>query len=111
MKRAIIKGKEDNVAVLLEDAKKGELVSIYSPEQKLVLETKAKTDVPYGNKIAITMINKRDQILKGDYKIGSAVKDISVGELVHVHNVKSNTINFPSSIIDEILKQMNIDGI
>ncbi|MCT4584574.1 MAG: SAF domain-containing protein [Peptostreptococcaceae bacterium] len=111
MKKAIIKGEKDNVAILLQDAKLGEEVAIYNKDLKLEYNLIAKTDLPYGNKIAIKEIIKKEIIYKGNYPIGSALKNITIGELVHVHNAQSDKINFPQSIINEILKQMNINGI
>jgi len=107
MKKTMIKHSEDNVAIALTGIQKGDKVIVMSKSNEAVLELTAKTNIPYGNKIAINKINGNDHIYKDHYKIGTAIQTIEAGELVHVHNVKSNRINFPESIIAEIISQMD----
>jgi len=47
-------------------------------------------NLPIGHKIAATDIKAGDEILKYGAPIGIATADISMGEHVHVHNVRSN---------------------
>ncbi len=43
-----------------------------------------------GHKIALTDINKGENIIKYGYPIGKATRDIRTGEHVHTHNVETN---------------------
>jgi len=67
---------------------------------------KLNEPIPFGNKIAIKDISEKSEIIKCGYKIGLSLKVINKGQLVHVHNVESEKVNFPPSIIKEILRQM-----
>ena len=46
--------------------------------------------VSMGHKLALRSVGKGDPILKYGSPIGSATSDISVGEHVHLHNIKSD---------------------
>lgn len=73
----------DNVAVLMRDARKGEIA---------VLDTLRLTlpcDLALGHKLAIRMISKGEDIIKYGVPIGYASMDIAKGEHVHLHNIKS----------------------
>lgn len=49
-----------------------------------------KEDVKFGHKFAIKDIKKGEHVIKYSESIGTATKDISIGEHVHVHNVESD---------------------
>ena len=72
---------DDDVVVMLEDAKKGEVIE--NGDQKITL----LNDVPMGHKVAIREIKKGEDIIKYGYSIGKAQQDIKVGEWVHSHNL------------------------
>jgi altronate hydrolase len=72
---------DDDVVVLLEDCKAGEVINNEDEIIKLV------EDVPKGHKVAIKNINKGQDVLKYGYSIGKAKGDIKVGEWVHSHNL------------------------
>jgi altronate hydrolase len=74
----------DNVAIALMDIKKDEVASIDDKEIKI------KEDVPRGHKIAIEDIKDGEDIIKYGFPIGHSTKDISMGETIHTHNVKTN---------------------
>ena len=44
-------------------------------------------DVPYGHKVALCSIQKGEHVLKYGESIGAALRDISKGEYVHIHNI------------------------
>lgn len=111
MKKVLMKHENDNVATALEDIKVGDKVSILSGSNKILSEITAKNPIPFGNKIAVKDISGCAEVQKCGYKIGIALKEIKCGELVHVHNVESEKVNFPPSIIDEILRQMGLQNI
>ena len=50
----------------------------------------AVEEIPFAHKIAVRPMAKGDQVYKYGEPIGGATSDIAVGQLVHVHNVKSN---------------------
>lgn len=109
MKKALLKRKNDNVATLLENVNKGEVVKVVYGSNEVVEEIKAIDSIPFGNKIAFTQIKKEEFILKGGYKIGIATKDIEKGKFVHIQNVRSQVVDFPESIQLEIKRQMGIN--
>lgn len=72
---------DDDVVVLLEDGKTGEIISTDNQEIKLL------NDVAKGHKIAVKNIEKGQDVLKYGYSIGKSKEDIRVGEWVHSHNL------------------------
>lgn len=109
MKRALKKNDIDNVATVLESIEAGETVQLLSEKKDVIDEIICRQRIPFGNKIAICDIAKESQINKCGYKIGKSFIEILKGDLVHVHNVKSERINFPEPIIDEIIRQMKLE--
>ena len=56
----------------------------------------------FGHKIAASPIAAGDRIIKCGFPIGSATRDIAPGELVHLHNMKSDYLpTFTRSDIEE----------
>ena len=49
-----------------------------------------KQDIPLGFKIAGCTIATHQSVIKYGVPIGSATRDIVLGELVHLHNMKSD---------------------
>jgi hypothetical protein len=82
--RALVLSAGDNVATVLTGAKTGELIS--SGTGTIV----CRDDVPPGHKIAIAVISRGDKIVKSGAPIGTATRDIALGEHVHVHNLGSD---------------------
>jgi len=77
---------EDNVYVLLRPLCAGE---------RLVLDGRTVAygaALDLGHKIAACDIAAGEQIIKYGAPIGSAVRDIALGEHVHVHNIRSDYI-------------------
>ncbi len=75
---------KDNVAVAVSDLECGESVLVNGI--KIVL----RDDVPSGHKLAVQKINANESVIKYGYSIGIATEEISVGQHVHTHNVKSD---------------------
>lgn len=75
---------EDNVVIALESFIKGDIF-IVDDIKIVVIE-----DVNQGHKIAIKDINKGKNIIKYGYPIGKAKNNITMGSLVHTHNVITN---------------------
>jgi len=90
MLEAILLTPQDNVAVALRHLKAGEKVKLgLNQWEGEVREVELRDEVPFGHKFAVENINKGASIIKYGETIGKAVKDIKVGEHVHVHNVES----------------------
>lgn len=109
MNKALKKHPLDNVATVLQLVKKGEVITVLSDKNTIVAQIRAVEQVPFGNKIALCQIENDKSIVKSGYSIGRATSSIHMGGLVHVHNLKSGKINFPDSIVSEILRQMEIE--
>ena len=82
--RLIILAPQDSVVVVRCGISKGETLIIGDVEIILGVA------VSMGHKLALRSVGKGDAILKYGAPIGSATSDISVGEHVHLHNMKSD---------------------
>jgi altronate dehydratase small subunit len=82
--RLLMLDDRDNVLVATARIRAGETVAIAG--SRVILPA----DLPIGHKIACGAIAAGDKIVKYGAPIGSATAPIAVGELVHVHNVKSD---------------------
>jgi len=90
MKKALTMDVKDNVGTAISAITAGEEVEVLSTKQEVVQRIKAKDSLPLGHKIALMDIQKGNEIKKYGAVIGKAVKDITVGQYVHIHNVESN---------------------
>lgn len=105
-----IKMKEtDCVATALDDLRKGGNAEIFSPDNIKHEEITALNDIPFGNKIALANMNAGDTVVKYGVAIGECTGSIKKGQLVHVHNVKSRTVDLPRSFKQEVIRQMKIE--
>lgn len=109
MKRAIRMDDRDHVATVLEDVRRGDPVGIHDRENLLLYTLTAAEDIPFGNKIALCDLKKGDILIKYGAPVGLCTRDIGCGRLVHVHNVKSRTVDIPPAIRREIMRQMHIE--
>ena len=75
---------EDNVAVLLNDVRKGEFIELPGGD---AIET--NEDISRGHKVSLTEIKVGEPIIKYGNVIGSATQDIHSGSWVHTHNVST----------------------
>ena len=83
---SIVMHNRDNVATLLKDVKKDEVIT-YIKEKKAFQLTLIE-DIPFGHKIAITAIRPNDEVIKYGEVIGAATLEIPAGAHVHVHNIE-----------------------
>lgn len=83
MKRAIRIEQNDNVAVVLEDVKVGEEVTVDGMDEVLC----AVTDVPFPHKIALMDFSEKDTVIKYGHPIGWAKVPVKKGEHIHIHNI------------------------
>ena len=80
MMKSIHISDKDNVSVALTDLLKGERV------EDVVL----KEDIKRGHKFCVRPIKSGEKVIKYGNVIGTATSDISLGEHVHVHNMKTD---------------------
>lgn len=78
---------KDNVVVAISAINKGEI--IYVDDQKIELQE----DIQAGHKIAIQNITTNQDVIKYGNPIGFALKDIKIGDHVHVQNIKTKLTN------------------
>lgn len=90
MKKALVMDVKDNVGTAISAIAAGDEVEVLSTKQEVVKRIKAKDSLPLGHKIALMDIKQGNEIKKYGAVIGKAVKDITVGQYVHIHNVESN---------------------
>ncbi|WP_194436700.1 UxaA family hydrolase [Vibrio fluminensis] len=83
MKKFIKINSNDNVLVCLQAIEAGQTIEI--DDQAIVV----KQDVERGSKIALAPISANHDIIKYGSPIGYAKADITVGEWVHTHNIKT----------------------
>ncbi|PJI07291.1 MULTISPECIES: UxaA family hydrolase [Clostridium] len=84
MKKFFKINEKDNVVIALTDIAKGESITVDG------MNISVKQDVKKGHKIAINKISENENIIKYGFPIGRAVEEISQGEWVHTHNIKTN---------------------
>ena len=74
---------DDNVAVALEDIRKGETLTLDA------VSVTATEDIARGHKIALREIKEGEPVVKYGNPIGLAKADIPAGAWAHVHNVRT----------------------
>ena len=92
MKKAIKMDERDNVATALEGIVAGDDVEVISSKQEIVQRLTVRDSLPLGHKIALANIPEGAVVTKYGASIGKASRDISVGDYVHIHNVRSNRL-------------------
>lgn len=102
MKEIIKINEKDNVIVALRDLSKNEVIEI---ENKNI---EVKEDIKRGHKIAIDNISLEENIIKYGYPIGHATKNISVGEWVHTHNIRTNLNGIKEYEFNQELSQSSL---
>ena len=85
--RALVLNDLDNVAVALDDIVHNTLISVR--RGNLIVEVKAKQDIPFAHKFAIANVQRGCPVLKYGETMGIATRQIKEGEHVHIHNVES----------------------
>lgn len=108
--KAILIEEIDNVATLLNEVKKEEIVDVCNKKNEIMFQIIALENIPKGNKIALKAFSVNDLVIKYRSEIGRTTRNIEKGKLVHVHNVKSLIIETPHSTVCEVLKTMKLDN-
>lgn len=86
MKKAIVIDQKDNVATLLTDADKGDVIQVLIGDR--TTEINIEERIQFGHKFAVERITKGQNVVKYGEVIGRAIQDIGKGQHVHVHNVE-----------------------
>lgn len=71
---------KDNIAVALEELKKGEIID----------NIKLLDDIPFGHKVLLNDLKSGENIIKYGNPIGHLTIDCKKGEHIHEHNLKTN---------------------
>jgi hypothetical protein len=80
--------KKDNVAVLLDRCKRGDIVSIIGdPSVRTIVSL---DNIETGHKIALSDINEQKDIIKFGIPIGFASAPVKTGTWIHLHNCTSH---------------------
>ncbi|CAG4911966.1 MULTISPECIES: UxaA family hydrolase [Acidithrix] len=79
----------DSVAIAVRDVEVGpaRLAFLDSEDQR---DITVAEPIPLGHKVALVQIPADAQIIEYGEIIGSSRQEIEVGELVHIHNIRSN---------------------
>lgn len=80
--KAIVADPKDNVATARAEINAGVALSRDGNEDIIVRES-----IPFGHKLALDSIAGGEPVFKYGQRIGVATRDISTGDLVHVHNL------------------------
>ena len=86
---ALIHGEEDDVAVVIMDISSGTEISAVTLDGVERHKVTATQDIPLGHKVALKDVVEGSDVIKYGRTIGAASQNITVGEHVHTHNVKS----------------------
>jgi hypothetical protein len=106
MAKAIVMAANDNVATALENIGKGRRTDLVVKGGGTLPPVTARENIPYGNKLALADLAPGDPMIKYGAVCGKVTRNISLGQFVHVHNVRSERIDIPEEIVRDILKQM-----
>ena len=86
----VVHDENDSVGVVVvEGVKTGDQLTGWIMDQDRIVTHKAANDIPIGHKLAIRPLKANDTVIKYGVDIGRAVAEISPGEHVHVHNLKT----------------------
>ena len=78
----------DAVAVAVRDLSPGIVTGAYLDTDSEI-EVELRHEVPLGHKLAITDVPAGAEVIEYALPIGTAISDISRGDYVHTHNVRS----------------------
>lgn len=84
MKNIIQINQNDNIVVALTDLSVGEVICVGNSEVTI------KEEIKRGHKIATADIKVDENIIKYGFPIGHSIVDVSIGQWVHTHNIKTN---------------------
>jgi (2R)-sulfolactate sulfo-lyase subunit alpha len=86
----IVHDENDSVGVItVEDLKANDNLTGWIMDQDKLMDIKINQDIPIGHKVAIRDISEGSTVIKYGVDIGRTVSNISAGDHLHVHNVKT----------------------
>jgi (2R)-sulfolactate sulfo-lyase subunit alpha len=85
----IVHAPQDSVGVLVKDATKNQKLTGWNMETDATVEIVTKEDIPLGHKVALKSVKAGEKVIKYNVPIGKASQDITPGERVHTHNLKT----------------------
>jgi len=91
--RALVINEKDNVAVLLDPADRGGVVTLLDSSLNALGAVEVQAAIEPFHKVAIRGIAEGESITKLGEIIGRASSPIAPGEHVHVHNVVSTRLS------------------
>lgn len=80
---------QDTVGIVIEPVFDGQNVSVKDITGQPAERIDVKSDIPVFHKIALKSMKRKDPVIEYGQVIGEAVEDISCGEYVHIHNIKT----------------------
>jgi SAF domain-containing protein len=86
---ALVLSQRDHVGVVLDDVSKGGIVEFRNAEGTSYGSVVARTDIPFGHKIARESRRRREQLLRYGQPIGIVTAELAAGDHVHTHNLIS----------------------
>ena len=86
-KKAVLIHPKDNVAVVLEDIKRGEAIRYWCRRKRYLMVS--QDVIAKGHKVAVRPIFQNSIVKKNGISVGKAIKRIKKGQLVHIDNVAS----------------------
>lgn len=89
MHKFLIHQRDDYVGVATSDIEEGETVTGVYMDDDSTVEVVSKGDIPLGHKIAIEECESGGSVIEYGVQIGEAKNDLTVGDYVHTHNIKS----------------------
>ncbi len=100
--------RNDNVVTAVSDFVAGETLTVkFKEEERTYI---CNQDVPFGHKVCIADVPEGSRIIKYGEEIGTASRDIKVGDWVHIHNVVDDYLClgkdgnlFPGKWIDQMI--------
>ena len=101
---------QDHVATLLTNVEAGVEVIVTDKYNQEISRVVLRDRIPFGNKVAITELKHGDLVYKYGYPIGVTRCMVQEGELVHVHNLKSQKVDIPEITANEVLKLMGVEN-
>lgn len=94
MRRFMVHEQGDDVGVATEDIQEGEKVTGIYMDTGGTVQVEARGDIPLGHKIALRDMAEADEITEYGTRIGIASQEISAGDYVHTHNIRSARWSF-----------------
>jgi altronate dehydratase len=86
---ALVLSQRDHVGVVLDDVAKGGTVEFRAPDGTTYGSIAARSDIPFGHKIARSVVQRGEKLLRYGQPIGIVTATVAAGDHVHIHNLTS----------------------